>query len=200
MTDKRCILLDELPMTVTVHGEDYDIDSDFRAGILFEQLIRDHSVDKSFQMATALRLYYGDNIPPDKNEAYRALLIFYLRGNEIPEKRESSARGAERKRRMNRIYDFEVDASLFFAAFYAQYHIDLNEIEYLHWWKFMALFEGLDRSCELHRVISIRSTDVGTIDNPREKQRILSLQERYRIDAGLTVEDKAAIAGSVFGG
>lgn len=198
--EKRCILLDELPLTVEVEGGEYEIDTDFRAGILFEQLMRDRTVDKPFQMAATLQLYYGDDIPPNKSEAYKAVVEFYLCGRQLSEKKDSNARGAIGKRRMNRIYDFEVDAALFFAAFLAQYRIDLNEIEYLHWWKFMALFEGIDRSSELHRVMEIRQTDVGSIENPREKQRILRLQERYRIDAGLSAEDKVEIAGSVFSG
>ena len=48
--------------------------------------------------------------------------------------------------------------------------------------------------------MEIRQTDVGSIENPREKQRILRLQERYHIDAGLSAEDKVEIAGSVFSG
>ena len=101
---------------------------------------------------------------------------------------------------MDRIYDFDADAAYFYSAFLTQYGIDLNDIDYLHWWKFMAMFEGLRRDNEIHRIMEIRATDVASIENPKEKQRIMRLQEHYRIDAGLSVEDKAEIAGAVFGG
>ena len=100
---------------------------------------------------------------------------------------------------MDKIYDFDVDSALFYAAFLTQYRIDLNEIDYLHWWKFMAMFEGLSREHEIERIMQIRNTDIASIENLKERQRMMRLQERYRIDAGLTVEEKVAFAGSVFG-
>ena len=39
-------------------------------------------------------------------------------------------------------YD-EFDNDLIYSAFKDQYSIDLQEIEYLHWWKFKAMFDAL---------------------------------------------------------
>lgn len=194
------ILLDILPSTVIVEEIEYEIDTNFRTGICFEQLFSASNIDNDKKLATAMVLYYGRNIPPNKAEAMMAIVKFYLCGSEPKKPKKTKAKSAVGKRRMDKIYDFDVDSGYFYAAFLAQYNIDLNDIDYLHWWKFMALFEGLKRDNELQRIMEIRATDVTKIDNPKEKERILRLQEHYRIDAGLTVEDKAEIAGAIFGG
>ena len=63
----------------------------------------------------------------------------------------------------------------------------------------MAMCEGLRRDHEIQRIMQIRGTDLASIENQKERQRIMRLQEIYRLDAGLTTEEKTAIAGSVFG-
>ena len=193
------ILLDALPTAVTVDGEEYTIDTNFRTGIQFEMLMGDNTLGKREKTYIALRLYYGKNIPRNIEKAASAMVDFYRCGAEIREHGETTARSAVGRRRMDKIYDFDVDAALFYAAFLTQYGIDLNEIDYLHWWKFMAMFEGLSRDHEIQRIMQIRGTDLASIENQKERQRMMKLQERYRIDAGLTAEEKATIAGSVFG-
>lgn len=188
------ILLDILPTTVTVDGEEYPIDTNFRTGIQFEMLISDRSVPKDERAYIALRLYFGENIPSNIVGAAEAMADFYRCGNK-PEDRRHMYIG---RRRWDKIYDFDADSALFYAAYLAQYGVDLNEIDYLHWWKFMAMFEGLHRDHEIQRIMQIRGTDLSTIENAKERKRIMRLQELYRIDAGLSAEEKAAIAGSVF--
>lgn len=187
------LLLDGVPETVEVSGRPYPIETDFRVGILFEKLITDRALDDRSKVATALVLYFGADVPQDKPAALDAVLWFYRRGKE---KKKSTETG---QKRLDRIYDFEADASYFYAAFLSQYGVDLCETR-LHWWKFLAMFEGLRRDCELCRIMEIRAANPAEIKNPKEKRRILLLQEHYRIDAGLSAEEKAEVAGAVFGG
>lgn len=194
------ILLDILPASLVVEDTEYEIDTNFRTGICFEQLLTAPDINSDMKLATALVMYYGKTIPPNRAEAIKAIIRFYRCGLEPKIQKSTTAKSAIGRRRMDKIYDFDADAAYFYAAFLAQYQIDLNDIDYLHWWKFMALFEGLKRDNELLRIMEIRATDATAIENPKEKNRILRLQEHYRIDAGLTAEDKADIAGAIFGG
>lgn len=44
----------------------------------------------------------------------------------------------------NIAYSFEIDGGRIFSAFYKTYHIDIEkELDTLHWWKFMAMFNDL---------------------------------------------------------
>ena len=71
---------------------------------------------------------------------------FYACGKRWREKRAGAVEGATE---VQRIYSFEHDDDYIYSAFLTQYHIDLQDIEYLHWWKFKALLRTLSSDLEL---------------------------------------------------
>ena len=77
------ILLDYPPDHVTIGDTEYRINSDFRVSILFELLISDPEVPDDRKLLQALRLYYGDDIPPDIPEAIRMIKWFYGGGKKL---------------------------------------------------------------------------------------------------------------------
>ena len=101
---------------------------------------------------------------------------------------------------MDRIYDFEHDDDYIYAAFMAQYHLDLQKVEYLHWWKFHALFRGLPSSAKIVEIMGYRGTDLGRIKSKSEQERIARMKEIYALPQELSFEDKVAMAGMAFGG
>ena len=78
--------------------------------------------------------------------------------------------------------------------------IDLNDIEYLHWWKFHALFRGLPSSAKIVEIMGYRGTDLGRIKSKSEQERIARMKEIYALPQELSFEDKVAMAGMAFGG
>lgn len=51
----------------------------------------------------------------------------------------------KRKRNDNILYRFDIDSGRIFSAFYKTYGIDIEkELDTMHWWKFMALFNDLE--------------------------------------------------------
>ena len=61
-----------------------------------------------------------------------------------------------------------------------QYNINLFEYD-LHWWKFLALFNALDK-CELTERIHYRSVDLSTIKDKDERKRIRKIQNELKLD------------------
>ena len=61
------------------------------------------------------------------------------------------------------------------------YKIDLNKIRYLHWWKFKALFNGLNEDNKLIKIMGYRSIDLRKISDKDEKQRYRELQKLYAL-------------------
>ena len=98
------------------------------------------------------------------------------------------------------IYDYFHDAPYIYAAFLGNYGIDLNDIEYLHWWKFHALFRGLPSSAKIVEIMGYRGTDLGRIKSKSEQARIARTKEIYALPQELSFEDKVAMAGMAFGG
>ena len=84
--------------------------------------------------------------------------------------RDSKGNGKDEKK-TKKVYDFKIDAEYFISAFLIQYNINLFEDD-LHWWKFLALFNALDK-CELTERIHYRSVDLSTIKDKDERKRIM---------------------------
>ena len=194
---KESILLDYLPETVKVDGIEYAISCDFRTGIIFEKILNDKELNNQEIVKTALELYYVDDMPSDIEDALDAILYFYSCGN-----RKKSTGAGTKSNSINqpRIYDFDHDADYIFAAFLTQYGIDLNEIEYMHWWKFQALFKSLESHNKIVEIMGYRATDLGSIKDKKERSRIAKLKVLYAIPEDLTFEDKVGRAGAAFGG
>ena len=129
------MLIDYLPETVEIEGVEYEIESNFRTFILFEMLMQDSELSDSEKAMQGLKLAYPV-IPDNLEAAVDELLWFYACGKRWREKRAGSVEGASE---VQRIYSFEHDDDYIYSAFLTQYHIDLQDIKYLHWWKFKAV-------------------------------------------------------------
>ncbi|MCL2517924.1 MAG: bacteriophage Gp15 family protein [Oscillospiraceae bacterium] len=175
------ILIDILPESVLISGKQIPINTDFRIGIMFEQLILDDGVDFEEKISCALEMYYGVAELTDLNEAVERMSWFYKCGTEEDERKLKYMKENNIKSKNKRVYDFGQDAFLIYAAFYSQYGTDLQDIENLHWWKFCALFRGLDESNEIVKIMGIRGTDANAVKDKTEAARIRKLQAKYKI-------------------
>lgn len=169
------ILIDELPRSVWVDGEEFEIVADFRTSILFELLMQDDDVEDTEKTVKALRLYYPV-IPGNLEAAVDAMLWFYGCGREKGGKK-SEAKG---KKSHERIYSFDYDDDYIFAAFLSQYGIDLQDIEYLHWWKFRALFNSLTDDNQIVKIMQYRSMDISP-DLPKEQAKFYKRMKRLYV-------------------
>lgn len=192
---KSNLLIDTLPETVTVDGREFSIRTDFRISVLFELLIGDAELTPEQKLQQTLMLYY-DEIPANGDEAIEQVLNFYGCGKQ----RKKTSGTAKKKEIKSPIYSFEHDDGMIFAAFYDQYGIDLNEIEHLHWWKFKAMFDALKSDNEIVKIMSYRATDLSSIKDKHERNRIAKLKAIHAIPVNMTHEEKVAAAGAIFGG
>lgn len=148
------MLTDPLPDTVMIGGVACPIDTDFRTSIRFELLMQGGLTDRE-KAVRAMELYYP-RVPWDARGACDALIWFYRCGREDT----GQEAGAEEGAHIKRVYDFAYDDGYIYAAFLGQYGIDLQDIKYLHWWKFRALFWGLDETCEFVKIMGYRSMKI----------------------------------------
>ena len=128
------MLIDELPKEIN----GIEINSDFRTSILFELLMQDNEFNNEEKVVQAIELYYPK---PEKildfEKAIDNILWFYRCGENLEERKKY-------KKKEKQIYNYEFDDKYIFSAFMEQYNINLNKIEYLHWWEFKALFNSLN--------------------------------------------------------
>ncbi len=170
-------------------GTEYPIHSDFREWIRFESLITNADVPEDLKFFIALRLIFADNVPDDFHAAHEFISWFYRGGKELPANGGSS----DITLTSRRVYDYEYDSEYIFAAFMEQYGIDLVEIPYLHWWKFIALFKGL-HDCKMTDIIGYRGAEI-TDDMPKSRQAFLmDMQEMFELPVSLTEQRRIEAA------
>ena len=172
------IILDKLP----TEYEGLKIETNFRSFILFELLMQDRNVSENNKIMLALNLFYKE-VPEDIKKGIDGILWFYSRGIENDTKKEGNSS-------KNRIYSFEHDANLIYSAFLSQYNIDLNEIEYLHWWKFKSLFEGLNEENKICKYMQYRSIDLSKIKDKEQKKHYKKLKQLCALPDERTEEEK----------
>lgn len=87
-------------------------------------------------------------------QAFDALLWFYRAGRKAPS-------GDAPPGRAELAYDYILDGPLIAAAFQQVYSIDLTDpATRIHWWRFLALMQGLPEGCVFSRVVGWRTADL----------------------------------------
>lgn len=150
-----------LPSTITVEGCDFDIHTDFRFWIRFSQLINEKETTYE-----DLNFIYKGIVPDNIQEGYEELKKFYSPAKELP--RPSNDGNTDV------VLDYTMDSDLIYSAFYEVYDLDLlDESLRLHWWKFLALLDGL-HGTKLNDVISFRCF------NPNDKTKYEDYQKKMK--------------------
>lgn len=196
------MMIERPPTSVDVGGIDYIIASDFRAMIEIEELIMEKSITEeqkvfakeimqlnkeiSYEEACgnaryyeALKLFYKEDIPQDLEEAIEKLIWFYGCGKQ----------GKEEKLSKKPVYSYRHDFDYINAGFLQDYRIDLLEVEFLHWWKFVSLFSALRDDCKIREIMGYRGADMRGMDK-EQKRFIKKMQKLYALpDNELTVKE-----------
>lgn len=180
------ILIDKLPCFVIVDNIDTEIVSDFRTSILFEQLMKDNSVNDDAKIELALNLYFPKQYIINTVDAVNKIIWFYSGGKDI---KESSNKSSNSSKNAN-IYDFEQDADYIYAAFMEQYKIDLADIDYLHWWKFKSLFYGLNKDIQLSKIMFYRSIELTDDMTKNERKFYRDMKRLYALEDMRSEEEK----------
>lgn len=183
------LLMDGLP-------EDYNgipISPDYRNMIQVDLILREENVPDEEKIMAGLHQLYPE-IPADLKTAVDGLVWFFSRG-QTPAQTDSGTHTSQ-----PRAFDFDQDASLIYAAFYTTYGISLTTVDFLHWWEFMALFEGLPEQTLIKRVMYWRTVNLGELpkeerkhvqkmrklfalkSNPRERLSVEVLEQKAKAD------------------
>lgn len=192
----------ELPVSVDIGSEKYEIDADFRTimnieGIIFgkevtedqknfaKEMMKEIEINEKDAITNAkyydaLKIFYKDNIPDDLEEAMEKMLWFYSCGKEDEKTKVKTKK---------RVISFEYDFDYINAGFMQDYKIDLFEVDFLHWWKFMSLFSALHDDCKICEIIGYRGAELKNFDKEQRK-RIREMQKIYALPDEISKEEK----------
>lgn len=194
------LLLDKLSTILQKRMGNIEFNTDFRTGILFEMLMQDPNVNKEAKVLQAIRLFYPkpEQIK-DIEKAFDDIIWFYTCGkSDFNKPRKNSDKKPVKQQREDKIYDYEYDDGYIYSAFIQQYNIDLQTIDYLHWWEFKAMFNSLNKDTKIVEIMGYRAIDLGKIKDKEEKARYKKLKKIYKLPDMRTEAQKEADFGSAF--
>lgn len=154
----------KLPASLIVAGISVPIDTDFRTWVQIWK-IRESNKDGWKKAFAILTLAYPSEeyrqlLADNYEDALSKALDFLNRtlGNDTPERPLTRS---EKRLRGLRLLDWDYDASRVVADFAREYGIDLTDGDLtMHWWRFMALFNGLSDQSATMEAIAIRTADI----------------------------------------
>lgn len=179
------LLVDKLP----TEYKGLKVNTNFRSFILFELLMQDNEISNEEKVYLAIDLLYKEKIN-DLKTAIDGIIWFYSLGKSNNKKDDNIKVKNNKNNQKNQIYSFEYDAEYIFGAFLSQYKIDLNEIDYLHWWKFKALFDSLNEENKICQIMSYRAIDLNKIKDKEEKKKYKRLKQIWALPDNRTDKEK----------
>lgn len=140
-------LIHRFPTETIIDGLHYQINSDFRTCLKAILAFEDSELADFEKHGVMLELLYPA-IPQNIQKAIEKAIQFLNGGDGELSSCESETSG--------RLYSFSKDAKYIYSAIKQTHGIDLESINYLHWWKFIYLFMGIDEKCFFSRMIYYR--------------------------------------------
>lgn len=163
-----------------------DFDTNFRIGIAFEIMMQNLKYSMQAKTYQALKLFYPRMSEiKDTKKAIDDIIWFYSCGRS-----EEKTSQKSKKSKNKQIYSYEFDNDLIYSAFKNQYNVDLEEIEYLHWWKFRAMFNGLKSDNRIVEIMGYRAMDLSKIKDKDMKKHYKQLQEENKLPDMRSEEEK----------
>lgn len=169
-------LTDKFPTEVETPQGAFKVCTDFRDWIRFSQMLASDLSDEDKLLISTE--YYLKEIPTDATVCLVGLCSFYSRKSyeEVAELFKPHKRTPKKPS-----YSFEVDADCIMAGFLATYGIDLENVPYMHWHKFMALLENLPEETEFRHRVAVRNTNLAKIKDADERARLRKYYNSIKI-------------------
>lgn len=139
-------LTDNLPSSVIIDNTVYEINTNFRDCLKIILAFENSELTQIEKQIIMLNILYK-KIPKNIEKACELAIKFLNLGKEGLENRAEG---------IGRLYSFEKDSAYIFSAIQQTYGIDLERIEYLHWWKFIYLFFDLNGDCFFNKIVYLR--------------------------------------------
>ena len=182
--------MDGMPDTIVVNGIPYDIYTDFRtwirAGYMLSDLHHASQDEERNQIFIDLcdlvvKEYPKQDIPAD--DFLESIISFYGGYPKVDNESTKKRKQRDKERPKPPSFDFQYDAGYIYCSFASFYHIRLWDIEYMHWWEFLTLFEGLMMSdaTSVNFVVGARQAKVTGSTPKEEKKRIAKIQKDFAL-------------------
>ncbi|MFR6310997.1 Gp15 family bacteriophage protein [Anaerofustis stercorihominis] len=172
-------LYSTFPDYTLVNGKKYKIVTDFRNYIQMTSILREKELTYQEKWSFIINKFYKETPHGDIESIIEGLIAFFTMDTDYFEKGKELI--IDENEDNKEVISYEQDANIIIVSFLQCYNIDLTDIDYLHWWKFLLLLMNIDNKSPIGNIMSIRGTSLSSIKDKDEKKRIRQLQNIYKI-------------------
>ena len=167
----------DYPEYAKIGEKKYKINTDFRIAIECQQIATDETIGDTERALAVIYKLFGDEGLQD-GENYEKLL-------ELGKKFLACGKQLDNTSNKEPDMDFAQDMDYIEASFMSDYGMDISK-EYMHWWKFYKLINGLSNSemgncCVLNRVRNIRTFDPKDIKDQKQLNEIMEAKKQVAL-------------------
>ena len=164
-------MYNKLPHNVSINGEKFIINTDFRIFVDFEYEMQE--IDRNKAVNKVLKRFYpAFSIIIEQNllnEAIDKFLWFYQCGKEEVEEIKSNSKAKKAKNS----YSYKYDDQYIWGAYKMYFNVDLTKDE-IHWWKFKAMWMTIPQEAEFTKIKGYRSYT-------GKDKNLLELKDYYKL-------------------
>lgn len=140
------VLIQKFPTKIRIDDVVYEINADFRNCLKIIMAFEDSELAEMDKYEILIRRLYK-KMPHNFEKAVKEGVRFLDCGEE--HKAVSSSE--------KRVYKFSKDGRYIYSAIKQTHQVDLEEIEFLHWWKFVFLFSDIKSDCAFSNMVYLRN-------------------------------------------
>lgn len=188
------VFYESLPEALEINGREYPIITDFREWLRFSDMLKS-DIPENYKLEFLEDMFLEEMPSMYSHEDIELVMnaitdFLSLAELEFPMLRqEEEEPGNVFEEGVKKAIYYEQDAPYIISAFQREYQIDLLSVEYLHWWKFRMLLDGLSEESQIKKRIYWRTCDVSKMDQ-KERMKILSIRRRITIPEDEYVGDE----------
>lgn len=167
------ILTSKLPTKIKVNDKIFDINYDYRTVINILLAFEDEELTNEEKVYVMLNNLYKSEIDEeDLEKAIEQAIKFIDCGQ------ENNANNISKPR----IYSFKKDANYIFTGINSTHHIDIDEKDDLHWWKFMSFFMDMSSECMFGEIVYYRKRKMDGKLTKEEKKHYNEIKDLVSLD------------------
>ena len=158
------------PTKIEANGHIYPINTDYRVALACFRAYKDNTITNFEKYIAIQTLLLGFDVDINDIDILQEKIKIYLRC------------GKEENDNEDKItYDYIQDETLTKTSIRQCYHINLNEIPYMHWYDYNELISGLTDESIINKYREIRGKDASEIKDEKQRSKLIELQNKIAI-------------------
>lgn len=178
----------DLPTSVEIGGEEYEVRSDYRAILDILTALNDPELSKAEKFYVAMDIFYTDYdaIPADRQEEALKKCFWFIGGGKEDDGKKPAPR----------LMDWEQDFPLIVAPVNRIMGREVRAVKYLHWWTFLSAYMEIGGDCTFAQVVGIRDKQArGKPLDKSEKEWLRRNRDLVDFKRKYTEADNEALKG-----